>query len=1074
MKHHSNALKGKFQVGLLVLWLHVPLMLFSQITDTTKQETNTFKITGKVTATGTTTALAGASIVKKGTRTGTQTDKNGFYSLQVTPNTIIVVSYTGYQSREIRINKQAIVDITLTPSVKELEDVVVVGYGTQRKRDVTGAVTSLSKNDLVPVPAANTFDQMMQGKVAGMQINQTSGAPGGNVNMVLRGINSITGGSQPLYVIDGYPVGSGGGGSELTGYSSDSYSVSGIIGTSGVNRVNPLSSINPSDIESIEILKDASATAIYGSRGANGVIIITTKRGREGVSSVNFEHASGMQEVQHQLDLLTPREYAEFVAEGRDNAWVFSGGSAADPNDVRSASTWVKPAFRHPEQFANSGYGTDWQDVIFRRALVQNYQLSVTGNQERINYALSGGYLNQKGIIIGSDFDKFNVRANVDVQLNDRVKVGTSFAGTHSFGDFARAEGDLQYRGLIATAIGSDPTIPVYDENGGYYSEFSDPLGIPVEHPLVIAANFSDKRKNTNVFSNSYVEYKPIEALTLKSTIGVNYSGNQTRIWKSSQIGLATSRTGTALAAATRINSLNWLNENTASYQQTFNELHRLDAVIGFTIQKNQDDIMQAGASDFPTDDIPYIGAGVVSSGTDYTTEWSMLSWLARVNYSYANKYLVTATMRRDGSSRFGSKNKWGTFPSLSVAYRLSEEHFLKDVKAIDELKIRGSYGVAGNNLIGNYASLGLLGLSRTVSNGQIILGVTPSTLGNNLLGWEKSYQVDVGLDVSLFGSRVNLTADVYRTHKKDLLLTVSLPAATGVSNSVQNIGELENKGLELTLNTQNIKGKDFRWNSDVTFSVNRNKVLALHTPNGVINTSDFQIAKVGYPISSFQLLHILGVFQTAEEVANSPLQHPDTQPGDYRFEDANGDGTISQADRTIVGNPWPDFTWGFGNQFHYKQFTLAVNIYGSQGNELYFQGGQTSLNGAGVQNQLALMSDRWRSPEDPGNGKYARAIRNDYALGINPGTTKYLFDGSFIRIKNMNLVYRLPQSLIERWKLKSLAIFADVTNVYTFTDYPGFDPEGGTGGDNVARTGIDFYSYPIPRTYSLGVRASF
>jgi len=1065
MRHHLTAMLNNCLASILFFLVIAPTNLVGQ----TAQK---IKITGKITSAATTEVLGGATVLEKGTKIGTKSDQNGFYSLELSPNAIIVISYTGYETKEIAINNRVIIDVVLNQAVKELRDVVVVGYGTQRKRDLTGAITSLARKDLVPVPAANSFDQMMQGKVAGMQINQTSGAPGGNVNMVLRGINSITGGSQPLYVIDGYPVGSGGGGSELTGYSSDSYSVSGIIGSSGVNRVNPLSSINPADIESIEVLKDASATAIYGSRGANGVIIITTKRGKEGVSSVNFEHSSGMQEVQHPLDLMSPSEYAEFVAEGRDNAWVFSGGNASDPNEARSPATWVKPEFRNPGQFI--GKGTDWQDVIFRRALVQNYQLSVTGNKEGINYALSGGYLNQKGIVIGSDFDKFNIRANVDVNLNQKIKVGTSFAGTHSFGDFARAEGDLQYRGLIATAIGSDPTIPIYDENGGYYSEFSDPLGIPVEHPLVIADNFSDKRKNTNVFSNSYVEYKPTAELTLRSTIGVNYSGNQTRIWKSSQIGLATSRTGTALAATTRINSLNWLNENTVSYQKTFDDKHRIDAVAGFTIQKNQDDIMQAGASDFPTDDIPFIGAGVVSSGADYTSEWSMLSWLARVNYSYADKYLLTATVRRDGSSRFGSRNKWGTFPSLSVAYRISEENFLKEVKAIDELKIRASYGVAGNNLIGNYASLGLLGLSRTVSSGEVILGVTPSTLGNDLLGWEKSYQVDFGLDVSLFGSRVTLTADVYRTHKKDLLLTVSLPAATGVSNSIQNIGELENKGLELTLHTQNINGKAFRWNSDVTFSVNRNKVLALHTPNGILNTSDFQVAKVGYPISSFQLLNILGVFQTPEEVANSPIQHPSTQPGDYRFEDANGDGVINQSDRTLVGNPWPDFTWGFGNQFSYKAFTLGINIYGSQGNELYFQGGQTSLNGAGVQNQLALMNDRWRSPEDPGNGKYARAVRNDYALGMNPGTTKYLFDGSFVRIKNINLAYNLPQSLIERWKLKSLAVFADVTNVYTFTDYPGFDPEGSTGGDNVARSGIDFYSYPIPRTYSLGIRASF
>lgn len=1067
MNHYLNSNLGLCLAGTLIGLLLGVDNLFGQ----TQQK---IKVTGIILSADAKEALSGATITEKGTVNQTSSNEKGAYQMEVAANATLIFTFTGHQTKQIAVNNQTVINTDLLADMQQLDDVVVVGYGTQRKKDLTGAITSLSKDDLVPIPGANTFDQMMQGKVAGVQITQNSGAPGGNVNVLIRGVNSITGGNQPLYVIDGFPVGSGGGGAELTGYSSGSYSVSGIIGSSGVNRVNPLSTINPSDIESIEVLKDASATAIYGSRGANGVVIITTKRGKGGRSSINFEHSSGLQQLQRKIELLTPRQYTEFVAQGRDNAWVFSGGSASDPNEARSTATWVKPAFRNPEQFANTGYGTDWQDVIFKQALSQNYQLSATGNKEGMNYAVSGGYLDQDGIIIGSAFQKFNIRANLDVDINPKLKIGTSFAGTHSFGDFARAEGDLQHRGLIAVALGSDPTIPVYGENGEYYSEFSDPLGIPVEHPLIIAENFSDKRKNTNVFSNSYLEYILLDGLTLKSTLGVNYNGNQTRIWKSSKIGLATSRFGAALAGVTKTTNLNWLNENTLSYRKTFNEKHNIDALVGFTIQKSQDDILQAGASEFPTDDIPYLAGGIVSAGTDYTSEWSMLSWLGRVNYAYADKYLATVTIRRDGSSRFGSKNKWGTFPSLSLAYRLSEEQFLKESKAIDELKIRASYGVAGNNLIGNYASLGLLGISRTVANGTIIPGITPSSLGNELLNWEKSYQVNIGIDLSLFNNRISFTADAYRSHKKDLLLTVGLPAASGFSSSVQNIGELENKGLELTLSTENIQGKNFRWSTDLNVSINRNKVLALNTANAMINTSDFQVAQVGYPISSFRLLNILGVFQTPEEVSNSPVQHPSTQPGDYRFEDADGNGRITQADRTIVGDPWPDFTWGMSNQFSYKNWSLRVSIYGSQGNDIYFQGGHVSLNGAGVQNQLALMDERWKSPEDPGNGEYARAIRNDYAFGFSPGSTKFLFDASFVRIKNVNLAYNIPSPILEKWKIKSLAVYADVTNLFTFTNYPGFDPEAGTGGDNIARTGVDFYSYPIPRTYSLGLRVSF
>ncbi|GAA4469661.1 TonB-dependent receptor [Nibrella saemangeumensis] len=1049
------------------------LSLIASVYEGRAQSTGKRLIQGKVTDAESNAPLIGATVAEKGTTNGTATDANGSFQLNVSPGATVVVSFIGYTLQEFPVDNRSTVNVALKPDMQQLNDVVVVGYGTQRKKDVTGSIVNLTPKDLVPVPSASSFDQMMQGKVAGVQITQNSGAPGGNVNVLVRGVNSITGGNQPLYVIDGYAIGTGGGGSDLSSFAANSYSTSGIASSSGVNRINPLSTINPADIESIQVLKDASATAIYGSRGANGVIIITTKRGKQGRSQINFEHSTGVQELVKKIELLTPRQYAEFVAEGRDNAWVFSGGKATDPNEARAANNRVKPAFRNPEQFANEGYGTDWQDLIFRKALVHNYQLSATGSKNDLNYFVSGGFLDQDGIIIGSTFKKFNLRTNLDVYLTPKLKLGTSFAGTHSYGDFARAEGHLQHRGLISAALASDPTIPVYDATGNYYSEFSDPTGIPVEHPLLIASEFSDKRKNNNVFSNTYLEYEIASGLVLKSSVGVNYSNNITRLWKSSKVGLATSRTGAATAGVTELNSLNWLNENTLNYRRLINEKHSFDAIVGFTAQKNNDNILQAGASDFPTDDVPFLAAGSITSGTNFESEWSMLSWLGRLNYSYADKYLLTATVRRDGSSRFGARNKWGTFPSLSAAYRLSDEDFMKAIPAISELKIRASIGTSGNNLIGNYASLGLLSIARTVSSGQVIAGITPTSLANDELTWERSIQTNLGLDLSLFQNRLTLTADVYRSHKKDLLLTVALPAASGFSNSLQNIGELENKGLELTLNSQNIAKGGFTWSTDMNFSMNRNKVLALNTENARINTSEYQVAQVGYPISSFRLLKIQGVFQNAEEVKSSPLQHPRVQPGDYRFLDADGNKVITQADRTIVGNPWPKFTLGMGNRFAYKSLSLSVDVYGSHGNDMYFQGGEVSINGAGVQNQLAALADRWRSESSPGAGIYSRSIRNDYAFGFSAGTSKYLFDGSFVRIRNVNLGYAFPKTIAEKLKLQALSLYANITNLYTFTKYPGYDPEGGTGGDNIGRTGIDFFAYPNPRTYTVGVRVA-
>ncbi|MFT4154437.1 SusC/RagA family TonB-linked outer membrane protein [Parafilimonas sp.] len=1028
-------------------------------------------VKGKVTNASTSAPVSGASIVEKGTKNGTLTDAEGNFIITVPASATLTTTYVGYQPSELKVEGKTSVVVELVEDENGLNDVVVVGYGSQRKKDLTGSIANLTAKDLVPIPAANTFDQMMQGKVAGVQINQTSGAPGGTVNVLIRGVNSITGGNQPLYVVDGYAIGTSGGGN-VSSYASGSYSVSGLMGVSGINRVNPLSSINPVDIESIQILKDASATAIYGSRGANGVVIINTKRGRSGKASISFEHSTGLQEVQKTLDLLSASEYAQFVADGRDNAWVYLGGNASDPNSVRGTGQYVKPAFRNPEQFV--GKGTDWQDLIFRKALVQNYQLSAMGNKNGVRYFVSGGYMDQDGIIIGSDFKKFNTRANLDVDLTSRLKLGVSFAGTYSYGDFARAEGHLQYRGLISAATASDPTIPVYDENGNYYSEFSDPLGIPVEHVLLINDEFSDKRKNASVFTNNYLEYKIADGLTFKSTFGVNYSSNQTRLWKSSKIGIATSRTGAAIASVTRYNSLNWLNENTLNYKKVVNGKHSFDALLGLSSQKNSDDVVQVGATDFPTDDIPLIAAGIVSDGTDYTTEWSMVSYFARLNYAFDDKYLITGTLRRDGSSRFGSDNKWGTFPSVSAAYCISEENFLKNIKAINELKIRASYGLSGNNLIGNYASLGLLGISSTVSNGQVVSGVVPASLANNLLRWEKSHQTNIGLDLSLFNNRISLTVDAYRSLKKDLLLSVALPAASGFSSSVQNIGKLENKGLEFTLNTDNIVGENFKWSSNFNISFNRNKVLELNTENAIISTSDYQVAQVGYPIGSFRLMKILGIFQTEEEISKSPLQNPKVQPGDYRYEDVDGNGTITQADKTIVGNPWPKFTWGFSNNFSYKNFSLGIDIYGSKGNDMYFQGGEVLLNAAGVQNQLAMVADRWRSPEEPGAGKIARAIRNDYAFGFGTNSTKLLFDGSYIRVRNINLGYLLPASFTNKVHIQAASVFANVTNLITFTDYPGYDPEITTSGDNVGMAGVDFFAYPNPRTYSLGVRVTF
>lgn len=1014
--------------------------------------------------------LPGVTVVVKGTTTGTITDADGKFILPgvSTSAKTLIFSFVGMKSQEILIGDKTEFSITLEDETIGLDEVVAVGYGTQKKKDLTGSISRVSGDNIVQA-SVSSFDKMLQGKVAGVQITQTTGAPGGNVNVLVRGVSSITGGNQPLYVVDGFPIGAGGSGSDMMNFASSTYSSSGMANNTQ-SRINPLSSINPSDIESIEILKDASATAIYGSRGANGVVMITTKRGKAGKSYISVDASYGVQQIEHKLDMMNSQQFAEFVAEGRDNAWIYAGGKATDPNEVRSATTRVKPEFRNPSSITQN---TDWQDAIFRIAPVQNYQLSAGGGNDHLKYHLSGGYLGQEGIIKTSDYNQFNIRSNIDVQVSEKLKIGSSMSGSYSYGTFPNTEGHLGSRGVLSAALASSPTIPIRDVDGNYVSELLDPMGVPVENPLFIMDNFSDKRNVSNLFSNNFFEYEIIKGLRFKSSIGINFGTNEIKLWKSSLLGSYGGATSPATAGVTKTESLNWLNENTLTYKHVFKEKHAFDAFIGYTVQKDRYDRLSAGATDFPTDYVTYLSAGTVNAGTHYISEWSMLSMISRVNYSYDGKYLLTATIRRDGSSRFGANNKWGTFPSFSAGYNLSEEPFMKPVKFINNLKLRAGYGISGNNQIGNYTHIGLISTANYVENNKIKPGLVPSNLSNDQLTWEKSKQINLGMDLGLFKDRISLTLDVYKDKKTDLLLAVQLPAASGFYSSTQNIGEIENKGIEIGLNTINLKNRDFEWSSNITFNANRNKVLKLATEGSRIANSAYQITQVGSSVSSYYLMNVIGIFQNADEIAKSPVQHPKTQPGDLKFEDVNLDGKITASDKKVLGSPWPDFSWGFSNKITYKNLSLSVFVNGSHGGYNYFLAGETLINSAGVQNQLAMVDNRWKSESNPGDGLVPRAIRSTYAYGFST-SSRFLFDASYIRIKNINLSYNLPKSLVNKLSLNNMSVYADVANVYTFTDYPGYDPESSTAGDNVTNSGIDFLTYPLARTFTIGFKLSF
>lgn len=1053
---------------------HQILLINNRMADTSNESIlqQQKSVSGKVTD-NSGAGLPGVSVVVKGTTTGVITDMDGKYTIAKVPeNAILQFSFVGMKTQEIVVGNKTKIDMILSDETIGIEEVVAVGYGTQRKKDLTGSISRVKAEGLV-TPSTSSFDQMLQGKVAGVQITQTSGAPGGNVNVLVRGVSSITGGSQPLYVVDGYPIGSGGSNSDMSNFGTGTYSSAGMANNTQ-NRVNPLSSINPSDIESIEILKDASATAIYGSRGANGVVIITTKRGGTGKSQINVDVSYGVQEVAHKLHLLNSQEYAELVVEGRDNAWIYSsGGSASDPNSMRPGSQQVRPEFRNPSSIITD---TDWQDVIFRIAPVQNYQISANGGNEKIKYFLSGGYYNQEGIVLTSNYQRFNLRSNIDAAISDKIKVGSTISGSYGYGRFPNTEGHYGNGGVLSMALAASPTIPVYDDKGEPYfnqADVTDGLGW-LANPLSVLNGYSDNRKVADILCNNFIEYKIMEGLTFKSSVGVKYGTNVIKLWRSSAVPYSTTLNYPATAGVTKTESINWINENILTYKHIFKEKHIFDALVGFSSQKDSYDLLSAGASSFPSDYVTYLSAGIVNSGTHFVSEWSMLSLISRVNYSYDGKYLFTATVRKDGSSRFGNNNKWGTFPSFSLGYNISEESFMKPIKFISNLKLRASYGLSGNNDIGNYSQIGLLSTSNYVENKIQKPGLVPTSLSNDDLTWEKSKQTNIGMDLGLLGDRISLTADVYKNNKTGLLLAVALPAASGYNNSTQNIGDIENKGIELGIQTVNVKSNKLEWTSNFTFSANRNKVLKLATEGGRVTNSDYQISVVGKPISSFYMLHAIGVFMNSAELVGAALQHPRTQAGDLKFEDVNKDGKIDSNDKTFVGSPWPDYTWGFNNKFTYKNLTLSVSLNGSHGADTYFQVGTLVLGDAGVQNQLAdFLLHRWRSESNPGDGFMPRTIRNGYALGSSY-TSHYLFNSSFTSIKNLNISYRLPSNIISRLSLTSLFIYADVANLYTFTNYPGYDPESSTSGDNVVKSGIDYLTYPRARTYTLGVKLTF
>jgi TonB-linked SusC/RagA family outer membrane protein len=1019
--------------------------------------------------------VIGANIVVKGTTNGTVTDLNGNFTLSnIANNAVIQVSYIGYVTQEITITSQTTLDILLQSDSEAIEEVVVVGYGTQRKRDLTGAVVSVNSSKLKERSYSNVM-QSLAGQLPGIQISQAQGAPGFAPSIKIRGASTINAGATPLYVVDGIPI-EDGSPTETTSQSPNQV-------RNLSSNMNPLNMINPQDIESIEILKDASSAAIYGSRGANGVVLITTKQGKAGATKIDINYEFGVSDVARRIDLMNGPEFIDFTIAARNNSWITSGAGhlASDPNSLRPENLRIPDAFTDPAWLERIGNGTDWQDILFRTAYSHNVQASVSGGNEKTQFMISSGYLNSEGTVDNTYYNRMTARANIRHKISSHFNVGLnmSFArmDESSFGTEGKSD-------VVSLAVQSDPIFPAVNERGTY--GFLDPSSIwypafggyslNLWHPWAITRETERQKITNNMTGVGFVEWHIIDGLTFKTSL--NGSVNTARLDEfqneGQNWGWSVWQPATGYYRSANIS--NWTWENTLNYSKVFAD-HAITGLLGYTAQEQRTDLASIQSQDFPNDIVHTLDAGKPTAGTTTASEWSLLSYLARATYSYQGKYLASTAIRADGCSRFGANNPWGYFPSASVAWRISQEPFLTEQPWLDNMKIRLSYGVTGNNQISDYGAVGLLASTNYAFGGTVYPGLYTNTYPDKDLKWEKTQQVNLGLDVALWNNRLNITLDFYHSKTVDMLLNVPVPVLSGFTSRLTNIGQLQNRGLELNISSRNIAGGDFGWTTDFNISGNRNKVLKLginDAPVDIQNSSTICRTEVGQPISNYFGYVYDGVIMTAADLDKYPhLKNAGYEPGDPIIRDVNGDGTLTPDDRTIIGNYQPDFIWGMTNTFSYKGLEFSFLLQGVQGNEIFNQEGRFTKEYNGGRNAYKSISGFWKSESNPGDGQTFKPRVIPAHTVEQQSCSWWVEDGSFVRIRNVRLGYTLPASLSRKLFINSAKIYVNVENLFVFSDYLNYDPEGSTF-QTGAMVGLDYGTYPNPRTFTLGINFNF
>lgn len=1070
---------------------------------------NSYVIKGKVTDKNG-EAIIGANVLEKSSTNGTTTDTNGKFILTVqNEKSTLEVSYIGYITQNVKIGKGEDLHIILAEDSRMIDEVVVVGYQTLRKTDLVGAVASVKAKELNM--SAPTLGQSIVGKVAGVQISQVTGAPYKSTKIRVRGVTSINASSDPLYVIDGYPS-------------------------------NTDLMLSPEDIESIEVLKDAASAAIYGSRAAGGVILITTKRGKEGKAKVSYDFQYSVTQLAKKVKLLNAAQYADLHVEGHNNAYknlMVSAGKTwddsyfGDNNDVRAQrlgsrnSAAMIPEFLY--DFANKKiitpqYDTDWQDELYRNAPAQRHHISVNGGNEKVHYEVSAAYQDQDGIILSTSQKRLNLRSNIDIQVNDRFKMGANFSNTSNWNREVQ-EGRFD-QGSILGALIYAPIFRCYDEKGqlvkGKMTSYSSGYGMQqIENPVALATETTIRRNGNRNTYNLTAQYEALKDLFLKANLGMYSYSEKYEFYKPTSLSSGAyqpeSDQAKAAAYSTARTTLqnDYLGEFTANYNKTWQKVHNFSGVVGYSIQKDTKDVLGVKATGYEDNHITEItghGADPSDIGLDGTSKsnWTMISYFTRLNYNFNNRYYITASFRGDASSMFGPENRWGYFPSISAAWTVSNENFYKNMLGNNSsLKLRASWGMSGNNNIGNYQYTAEMSSPSGVvfGNGSISSAMYPGGVKDNTIGWESTSQYNVGFDLSMLSNRLSISANYYMSYTKDLLFSQPVSAISGATSMMTNLpnSKIRNTGCDIQVDGRLISNRDFNLNIGGNLSINRNKVLELDGGNTIITNGaersyKTHITMEGQPIGMFYGFKVKGMVTESEMAdlaaddavykannnsfpkgyklqgpARSLSQSVALQPGDIYFEDVDGNGVVDDNDKTIIGTPHPKFTYGLNINGNYKNIDFTASFNGSYGNKVLDGQDYYLFNMEGSGNQYVEVDQRYRSAANPGNGWIYKASRGGTQSNSTRLSTFYLQDGSFFRCTNLSIGYTFNSiKQASKGLIGNLRVYASVDNPFTISKYKGYNPEVDYNDGANLTPGVDYGKYPLARAYNMGVQLTF